>query len=305
MMKAIRMQQQGGAEQMVYEDAPQPEPAVGEVLVRVCATAVTPTELAWGLTWMNYEGEARTFPIPGHEFSGVIFEAGAGVRDVAVGDEVYGLNDWTVDGALAEYVIATPAQIAPKPASISHQLAAAVPLSALTAWQALIIRANISKDHSVLIHGAAGVVGNFGVQLSKWSGAHVVATASVGNLDFVRQSGADEVIDYRQRSFEEIAANVDVIFDTVGGETLERSIAMLKPDARLISVATESSETEYFFYVEPNHEQLVEIAGLIDAGTLKPVIDKVMPLEQARHAYEAKAKRGKVVLSVEALTDAG
>jgi NADPH:quinone reductase-like Zn-dependent oxidoreductase len=304
-MKAIRLQQQGGAEQMVYEDAPQPEPAVGEVLVRVCATAVTPTELAWGLTWMNYEGEARTFPIPGHEFSGVIFEAGAGVRDVAVGDEVYGLNDWTVDGALAEYVIAAPAQIAPKPASISHQLAAAVPLSALTAWQALIIRANISKDHSVLIHGAAGGVGNFGVQLSKWRGAHVVATASVGNLDFVRQSGADEVIDYRQRRFEDIAANVDVIFDTVGGETLERSIAMLKPDARLISVATESSETEYFFYVEPNHEQLVEIAGLIDAGTLKPVIDKVMPLEQARHAYEAKAKRGKVVLSVEALTDAG
>ena len=305
MMKAIRMQRQGGAEQMVYEDAPRPEPAVGEVLVQVCAAAVTPTELAWELTWMNYAGEARTLPIPGHEFSGVIFKAGEGVRDVAVGDEVYGLNDWTVDGALAEYVIATAAQIAPKPASISHELAAAVPLSALTAWQALIIRANISKDHSVLIHGAAGGVGNLGVQLARWRGAHVVATASDGNLDFVRQSGADDVIDYRQRRFEEIAANVDVILDTVGGETLERSIDMLKPDARLISVATESRETEYFFYVEPNHQQLVEIAGLIDAGTLKPVIDRAMPLEQARHAYETKAKRGKIVLSVEALTDAG
>ena len=304
-MKAIRMQQQGGAEQMLYEDVPQPEPAVGEVLIRVHAAAVTPTELEWGLTWMNYEGIPRTFPVPGHEFSGVISETGEGVRDVAVGDEVYGLNDWTVNGALAEYVIATPAQIAPKPASISHQLAAAVPLSALTAWQALIIRADISEDHSVLVHGAAGGVGNFGVQLSKWRGAHVIATASRGNLDFLRKSGADKVIDYRQTRFEEIAADVDVVFDTVGGETFERSIAMLQPDARLISVATESRETEYFFYVEPNHEQLVEIAGLIDAGTLEPIIDRVMPLEQARHGYEAKAKRGKVVLSVVDQTDAG
>ena len=157
MMKAIRMQRQGGAEQMVYEDAPRPEPAVGEVLVQVCAAAVTPTELAWELTWMNYAGEARTLPIPGHEFSGVIFKAGEGVRDVAVGDEVYGLNDWTVDGALAEYVIATAAQIAPKPASVSHELAAAVPLSALTAWQALIIRANIitSSPRDYLLHNKA------------------------------------------------------------------------------------------------------------------------------------------------------
>ena len=149
-MKAVRLQGQGGLEQMHLDDAPQPKPKSGEVLIKVHATAVTPTEFLWDLTWMNYSGEPRTLPILSHEFSGMITELGEGVTDIEEGDEVYGLNDWTVDGALAEYMIATPAQLAGKPSSITHQQAAALPLSALTAWQALIVRAAIDSGENMI-----------------------------------------------------------------------------------------------------------------------------------------------------------
>ena len=298
-MRAIRLQAQGGADQMRLDDAPQPVPNNGEVLIKVHATAVTPTELLWDLTWSTYAGEPRTLPILSHEFSGEVAELGEGVSDVAVGDEVYGLNDWTVNGALAQYMIATPAQLANKPNSIDYQQAAAIPMSALTAWQALVVRANISEGQRILIHGAAGGVGNMAVQIAHWRGAYVIATASADNLDYVRESGADEVIDYRQSRFEEVAGDVDVIFDAVGGETLERSITMLKANAQLISIATESKETDYFFYVEPSHEQLGVIARLIDSGELHSVANEIFPLEKAREAYQSKPIRGKFVISID------
>jgi len=297
-MRAIRMQQKGGTEHMRFENVPRPIPGAGEVLIQVHAAAVTPTELLWDLTWCTYTGESRKFPILSHEFSGVVASLGDGVAGVTEGEEVYGLNDWTVNGALAEYMVATPGQLAVKPSSISHQQAAAVPLSALTAWQALITRADLKSGQRVLIHGAAGGVGNMATQLAHWRGAYVIATASANNLDYVWQSGADEVIDYSRDRFEDVAGDVDVIMDAVGGETLERSIAMLKPNTKLISIATQSKETEYFFYVEPNHEQLKEISRLIDAGELRSVADHVFPLEQAKQAYETKAKRGKTVITV-------
>ena len=298
-MRAIRLQAQGGAEQMRLDDAPQPVPNNGEVLIKVHATAVTPTELLWDLTWSTYAGEPRTLPILSHEFSGEVAELGEGVSDMAVGDEVYGLNDWTVNGALAQYMIATPAQLANKPNSIDYQQAAAIPMSALTAWQALVVRANISEGQRILIHGAAGGVGNMAVQIAHWRGAYVIATASADNLDYVRESGADEVIDYRQSRFEEVAGDVDVIFDAVGGETLERSITMLKANAQLISIATESKETDYFFYVEPSHEQLGVIARLIDSGELHSVANEIFPLEKAREAYQSKPIRGKFVIAID------
>ena len=298
-MRAIRLQAQGGADQMRLDDAPQPVPNNGEVLIKVHATAVTPTELLWDLTWSTYAGEPRTLPILSHEFSGEVAELGEGVSDMAVGDEVYGLNDWTVNGALAQYMIATPAQLANKPNSIDYQQAAAIPMSALTAWQALVVRANISEGQRILIHGAAGGVGNMAVQIAHWRGAYVIATASVDNLDHVRASGADEVIDYRQSRFEEVAGDVDVIFDAVGGETLERSITMLKANAQLISIATESKETDYFFYVEPSHEQLGAIARLIDSGELHSVANEIFPLEKAREAYQSKPIRGKFVIAID------
>ena len=222
-MKAICLRARGGPEAFAYEEAPQPRPGEGEVLVRVHAAGVIPTELSWVPTWTTRAGEPRPLPvIPGHEFSGEIAALGAGVRDVGVGDLVYGLNDWYRDGAQAEYCVARVADFAHKPASVDHVHAAATPISALTAWQGLVERAGLAAGQRVLIHGAAGGVGTFAVQLARWRGARVTGTASAANLDFVRGLGADEVIDYRAERFEDVVRDVDVVFDTVGGETLEQ-----------------------------------------------------------------------------------
>jgi NADPH:quinone reductase-like Zn-dependent oxidoreductase len=304
-MKAIRIHARGGPEAFVYEDAPQPQPGNGEVLVRVHAAAVTPTELVWATTWATATGEPRRLPvILGHEFSGVVAAVGGGVTDVPVGSSVYGLNDWFRDGAWAEYCVARAGEVAPKPSSVDHFASAITPLSALTAWQGLFERARLRAGERVLIHGAAGAVGMFAVQLARWRGASVIGTASAHNVAFVRGLGADEVIDYRAVRFEEIAREMDVVFDTVGGDTLERSWGVLKPGGRLVTIAasvertSDPREREAFFIVRPDREQLNEIARLLDAGQLRPVVDRVFPLAEARQAFEHKPARGKAVLSV-------
>jgi NADPH:quinone reductase-like Zn-dependent oxidoreductase len=304
-MKAIRLHARGGPEAFAYDEAQQPRPGEGEVLVRVHAAGVILTELSWSPTWTTRAGEPRPLPvIPGHELSGEIAALGAGVRGVSVGDLVYGLNDWYWDGASAEYCVARVADIAHKPASVDHVHAAATPISALTSWQGLIERAGLAAGQRVLIHGAAGGVGTFAVQLARWRGARVTATASSANLDFVRSLGADEVIDYRSERFEDLVRDVDVVFDTVGGETLERSWGILKPGGKLITVAASGEQTTderiraAYFIVEPNRAQLVEIARLIDGGVLRPVVGAVFPLAEARQAYQHKPVRGKVVLRV-------
>jgi NADPH:quinone reductase-like Zn-dependent oxidoreductase len=304
-MKAVRLHARGGPEAFVYEEAPQPHPEEGEVLVRVHAAAVTPTELAWVPTWTTPTGEPRRFPIIlGHEFSGEVAAIGSGVRDVTAGELVYGLNDWFRDGAQAEYCVARASEVARKPRSVDHVAAAVAPISALTAWQGLIERGRLVAGQRVLIHGAAGGVGVFAVQLARRRGAHVIGTASASNVAFVRGLGADEVIDYRAQRFEHVVHDLDVVFDTVGGETLERSWGVLKPGGRLVTIATsvEGSQDprtrEAFFIVQANRAQLAEIARLIDAGQLRPVVDAVFPLAQARQAYEHKPAHGKVVLDV-------
>jgi NADPH:quinone reductase-like Zn-dependent oxidoreductase len=304
-MKAIRLHARGGPEAFTYEDAPQPRPGAGEVLVRVHGAAVTPTELLWPPTWATPTGEQRPFPIIlGHEFSGEVAAVGEGVADVAVGSPVYGLNDWFRDGALAEYCVAREAEVAPKPRSVGHLAAAVTPISALTAWQGLIERTHLAAGERVLVHGAAGAVGVFAVQLARWRGAIVIGTASVHNAAFVRSLGADEVIDYRAVRFEEIAREIDVVFDTVGGDTLGRSWGILKPGGRLVTIAasvegtSDAREREAFFIMRPDRDQLNEIARLIDAGQLRPVVDRVFPLSLARQAFEHKAARGKIVLNV-------
>jgi NADPH:quinone reductase-like Zn-dependent oxidoreductase len=304
-MKAICLRSRGGPEAFAYEEAPQPRPGEGEVLVRVHAAGVIPTELSWVPTWTTPAGEPRPLPvIPGHEFSGEIVALGAGVGDVSVGDLVYGLNDWYRDGASAEYCVGRVADLARKPSSVDHVHAAATPISALTAWQGLIERAGLAAGQRVLIHGAAGGVGTFAVQLARWRGARVTGTASAGNLDFVRSLGADEAIDYRAERFEDAVRDVDVVFDTVGGPTLARSWGVLKPGGKLVTIAASEERTTdertraAFFIVEPSRTQLAEIARLIDGGVLRPVVDAVFPLAEARRAYEHKPVRGKVVLRV-------
>src|SRR5262249_55723793 len=240
----------------------------------------------------------------GRDFPGGLAGRGAEVGDVGGGDLVYGLNDWYRDGASAEYCVARVTDLAHKPRSVDHVHAAATPISALTAWQGLVERAGLAAGQRVLIHGAAGGVGTFAVQLARWRGARVTRTASAVNLDFDRSLGADEVIDYRFERFENVVQDVDVVFDTVGEETLERSWSVLKPGGRLVTVAASGEQTTderiraAYFIVEPSRTQLAEIARLIDGGALRPVVGVVFPLAEARQAYQHKPSHGKVVLRV-------
>ena len=222
-MKAVRLHSRGGPEQLVYEDAPLPDPAAGEVRVRVFAAGITPTELTWDATYQTPDGRDRLPSIPGHDVSGVVEALGRGVTGVSPGDAVYGLIDFPRDGSAAEFVAVPAAHLAPKPGTLDHVRAAAVPLSALTAWQALFDHAGLAAGQKVLIHGAAGGVGSFAVQLARWRGAQVSGTTSADDADFLRALGVETVIDYRAARFEDLLRDVDVVLDTVGGETLERS----------------------------------------------------------------------------------
>jgi NADPH:quinone reductase-like Zn-dependent oxidoreductase len=288
-----------------YEDMPDPVAGAGEVLIRVHAAAVTPTELQWAPTTSMRDGTPRPLPlVMGHELSGTVAGLGAGVVGVRVGDEVFGMNDWFRDGAQAEYCLARADEIAPKPRTIDHAHAAATPISALTAWQGLVDRARLARGERMLVHGASGAVGCFAVQLARRLGAYVIGTASAAKRDFVRTLGADEVLDYRTDRFDEALDAVDVVFDTVGGATLQRSWRVLAPNGRLVTIAASEEATEdprakaAFFIVEPRSDELRELARLIDAGELRTFVDALLPLAAASAAYGRKPERGKVVLTV-------
>lgn len=304
-MKAIRQHAYGGPESLRCDDAPKPSPKVGEVLVRIRAAGVTPTELLWSTSRTTPSGTPRPLPfIPGHEFSGEVAALGDGVTSVSVGEAVYGINDWYSDGAQADYCLARAADIARKPSSVDHDHAAVTPISALTAWQALFEHARIEAGQHILIHGAAGGVGSFAVQFAHWWGARVTVTVSPANIDFVGDLGADDVIDYRAERFEQRVQGVDAVLDTVGGDTLRRSWTVLKPGGRLVTVAASEEDAqdqltrEAFFIVETRREELEEIARLIDAGQVRPVVGASLPLADAIRAYQTKPLRGKVVLRV-------
>jgi NADPH:quinone reductase-like Zn-dependent oxidoreductase len=306
-MKAMILTAKSGAEALTLADVPRPEPQAGEVLVQVHATALTPTELQWTPTFTARSGQPRPFPvILGHEFSGVVAEVRGDVGDFVVGDEVYGMNDWFSNGAQAEYCVAPAAMIAAKPRLLDHAQAAAVPISALTAWQALMVRSRLHHGQTILIHGAAGAVGLFAVQIAHEAGAHVIATASAANRALLESLGVDEFIDYHSTRFEYIVRKVDVVFDTQGGETLMRSWYVLKPGGTLVTIAAQSGQTtdrrtrEAFMLVEPDQAQLSAISEVIDAGRRRVFVAAEFPLAQAREAYASVGKvgRGKTVLRV-------
>ena len=286
---------------------PQPSPGRGELLIRVCAAGVTTGELTWYPTSHRKNGEARTRAVPSHEFSGVVVAAGEDVGSLEIGRQVFGMNDWYADGAMADYCVAPFFAVAPKPRRLTHYESAAVPISALTAWQGLFDRAELKAGETLLVQGGAGAVGIFVIQLAHRHGARVIATASGKNRDFVLNLGADEVIDYQKQRFEDRVKDVDVVFDTVGGETLERSWRVLKPQGRLVTVASTSEDAndprvkQAFFIVEPNQKQLFEIADLLDAGTLRPVLDCVIPISKAAGVFAGTAPRkgrGKLVIAL-------
>lgn len=298
----------GTGRRLVEKELPQPAPQAGEVLIRVHAAGVTSMELDWYPSSHTRDGGSRTAAVPSHEFSGEIAGFGEGVDDLSIGQEIYGMNDWFADGALAEFCLTRRGWIAPKPRTLSHAEAASLPISALTARQGLFDRAHLRGGERVLIHGGAGAVGTLAIQFAHHAGAHVIATVSARDIDFVKGLGADEAIDYNAAPFEETARDIDVVFDAVGGETLQRSWNVLKKNGRLVTIASgaESSPADdriknAFFIVEPNRRQLIEVAELIDKGALRPVVGTILPFSQAPLAYAgkvAKKGRGKLVVAV-------
>lgn len=309
-MRALHAYAKDDPSQLVYEEAPLPSLAPDDALVRVHASGVSPAELTWPGTWIEADGGPRRAPIiPGHEIAGTVEAIGSAVEGLSVGDAVYGLIDTHRDGADAEYAAVRAGDLALKPVSLTFAEAASVPLSALTARQALFDHGELQAGQRVLVHGGGGGVGTFAVQLARWRGARVATTASARDADLLRGLGADDVIDYRTQRFEEAAADVDVVVDTVGGDTWERSWRVLRPGGRLVSIAVPrpperegpAGRRAIWFVVRPDRAQLDELSRLLDGGQLRPIVSDVVPLAEGREAYGPSRSRrgtGKVVLLV-------
>ncbi len=307
-MKAIRIHAYGGPDVLVYEDAPRPSIGDNEVLVKVHAASLNPVDR---FTRAGYLQQMINFPlpmVPGLDLSGVVEAIGSDVRSLAVGHAVYGYSSMARQGAYAEYAAVKETEVAPKPATVDHVHAAAVPLAALSAWQALDA-ASLGPGQTILIHGAGGGVGTFAVQFALERGARVLGTASGGKIELLRQMGVSEAIDYTTTRFEDVAHDVDVVMDNIGGEVTERSWGVLKPGGILVTpagqpdpaVAAAHGVRGVALMTQPNAEQLAEIARLMDAGTVKSVVSEVFPLSEARRAHELLEgghTRGKLVLRV-------
>jgi NADPH:quinone reductase-like Zn-dependent oxidoreductase len=314
-MKAVRMHGYGGPEVLAYERAPLPVPAADEVRVRVVSAGVNP------LDWKVREGRstvAHSLPlIPGWDLSGVVEAVGRAVVEFAPGDEVYGMVDIARDGAYAEYVTACARHLAPKPRSLGHLEAAAVPTAALTAWQALFgvngepDSIGLRKGQNILIHAGAGGVGTFAVQLGRWRGAHVLATASSAHASLVRDLGAERVIDYRAERFERVVSEVDAVLDLVGGETQARSFGVLRPGGVLASTVSPPSAREaarrhvraVTVNTQANALELRELGCLIDHGVIRVVVSEVIPLSEVWRAHvlsQSGHVGGKLVLDIAA-----
>jgi NADPH:quinone reductase-like Zn-dependent oxidoreductase len=303
-MKAIQIHAYGGPDVLQYEDVPQPRPKANEILVRVYAAGVNPVD------WKIREGHIPV-PLPmimGIDFSGVVESVGSGVTKFHPGDAVFG-QVADESGSYAERAVAMESEIARKPEGLDHLRAAALPVAGLTPWQALFDTANLTAGQTVLIHGAAGGVGSFAVQFAKWRGARVLGTASGAHVEQVRQLGADEVIDYRKTKFEEVARDVDVVLDTIGGETQERSWPVLKRGGVLVSLVEPPSAEKAaahgargsFIRQKANGAQLAAIADLVMQGKIKINVETVLRLPQARQAQELSKtghSGGKIVLEV-------
>jgi NADPH:quinone reductase-like Zn-dependent oxidoreductase len=264
-MVAIRLHAPGGVAALALDRIETPRVGVGEALVRVHAAAITRGELEWPLD--------RLPAIPSYELSGTVAALGAEVSGLAVGDDVWALTGFDRDGAAGEYAAVPAAFLAPKPRTLGHVESAAIPLAGLTAWQGLFEHGRLSEGERVLIHGAAGGVGQFATQLARWRGAYVIGTASGAAVEDVRALGADEAFDRAVVHFEEAVVAVDLVFDTVGGETLARSDSVLREGGRIVSLVEEPPTAlgerveASHFVVEPNREQLIELARLVDAGS--------------------------------------
>jgi NADPH:quinone reductase-like Zn-dependent oxidoreductase len=299
-MKAIRVYEQAGISGLSFEDAPDPAPTIGDVLVKVAAVGITHNELDWPLR-TDRNGHPRDTIIPGQEVSGVVTALGMGTAGIAVGDEVFGLTDPYRDAAAAEYVAVEARNLARKPRTVDHVHAASVPRAGLTAWQALFDHGKLAQGQTAVIHGAGGAVGSTAVQLARWAGAEVIGTGRAHSRQLVKELGADRFIALDEDRLEDAAGSgfkADVVFDLVGGDVLARSSALLKPGGTLVSVvwrelpADRDDIKKVFFVQEAKQVQLTELARLVDEGHLRPQVGGVYPLAQAVEAYRAKAAGG-------------
>lgn len=307
-MRAVRSHKPEGfqgIDSLLYEDAPDPQPAIGDALVQVRAASFTPTELTWPLR-TDRAGHDRGPIIPAHEGSGVVVALGYGTAGLSAGDEVYGLIDGYRDGWAAEYVAIEARSLAPKPATLDFTAAAAIPQAGLTSWQALFDHGRLESGQTVVIHGAGGGVGAVGVQLARWAGARVIGTGRASARRRVLDLGADEFVDLEQDGWEKAAGQVDLVYDTIGGDVLARSAVMVRPGGALVTVMNPPQTSRddirtVHFVRDANGTQLREISRLVDEGTVRPQVGAVYPLAEAREAFLAKSTQhiqGKVVLTV-------
>ncbi len=297
-MKAIRIHEPTGISGLVFEEVPDAKPMACDVLVKVVACGITHNELDYPI-WTCRAGHQRTSIIPGAEVSGVVAALGPGTAGIAVGDEVFGLTDQWRDGTAAEYVAVEARNMAPKPQTVDHVHAAAVPRAGLTAWQALFDHGKLAKGQTVVIHGAGGAVGSTAVQLARWTGAEVIGTGRSHSRPLVMELGADRFVALDADRLEDVASQADLVFDTIGGEVLARSPALLRPGGTLVSVraaapppSTRDDIRTVIFIQESSRAQLIELARLVDEGYLRPQVGAVYPLAQAAEAYSAKAAGG-------------
>ncbi len=310
MMQAVRVHQFGGLEALQWETVPRPQPGPGEVLVHVQAAGVGPWD-----AWIRAGQSVLPQPLPltpGSDISGVVLDIGPGVSQLRSGDEVFGVTNARFTGGYAEYAIASATMLARKPAVLSFVQAASVPVVACTAWQMVFEHAHVDATKRVLIHGAAGNVGAYALQMAKRVAREVIATAFHGDVEYARSLGADRVIDAGTTRFEEVLTDLDVVLDTVGGSTQDRSFAVLKPGGVLVSSVSQPDQQKaadrslhaLFFVVEVSSSRLEQIAQLFEAGELATSVGDVLRLADFRAAHEMLAgkphKRGKIVLTVEA-----
>jgi NADPH:quinone reductase-like Zn-dependent oxidoreductase len=299
-MKAVRLHEPGGVDALSVDEVPTPTPDAGEVLVQVHAAAITRDELSWPTD--------RLPAIPSYELSGTVAAVGDGAGEFEPGQAVYAMTGFDRDGVAAEYAVVHAAELSSKPASLGHVNSAAIPLPGLSAIQGLFHHGRLAKNERVLIHGGAGGVGAYAVQLARLHGAYVIATASGERVNSARQFGADEVIDHTTADFTAIDP-VDLVFDTAGGDRLLRSVNVLERGGRLVSVAEDPPSevceqrgiAAAWFLVESNADQLAELTSLADRGLLRVVVERTFPLADARDAFayiSSEGGRGKVVLSV-------
>jgi len=315
-MKAVRIHAFGDVDVLKYEDVERPEPQAGEVLVRVQAIGINSVDCT-----------ARKFPVPGltaghlpyilgWDIAGAVIALGEGVTQFAVGDEVYGMPRFPgEEKAYSEYITSPVADIALKPQRLTHQEAAGVPLAGLTAWQALFDTAHLQAGQTVFISGGAGGVGHYAIQLAKWKGAMVITTTSTRNVEFVRDLGADIIIDYTRQALTDVVKDVDVVLDTIGGDVLRDSFKVVKRGGSIVSLpvhlgvkdlgdqlAPKSGVAFAVIGVHRSGEQIAEMANLANAGQLKTHLDAVFPLKEVAQAHklsEGGHVRGKLVLTLD------